>query len=357
MQRAKTPAIVLLLFLFATSFLVAQATQIAELKSVKFEKRDNQIEVNIEFPRHISYDSFSLMNPNRLVLDFIGIRAVSTAPQIAINEMGILSIRSALNRPGVARVVFNFEDETPLYRLEESESGLTITFWEETRAVDERGSGSKPAPISQKTEKPSQAEMTKTKIEEEKPTMVSEDTAKNSGDYTEIKKMGLGFSAGYLTLQDSAFNDAYGEGGTFFKGEYSLILPIKIQSFDIWAGFTYFEKNGKTSITQEDIKLRMTNFSLAFRYLHKFSKFTPFAGVGIDYIAYKEILPEDFMIESVGGTDLGYHVQGGVFFDALPYLSIKAHIKYLWSKTEVEGYEINFGGVEYGAGLIFRFNL
>jgi hypothetical protein len=63
------------------------------------------------------------------------------------------------------------------------------------------------------------------------------------------------------------------------------------------------------------------------------------------------------MIGSVGGSDLGFHVQGGAYFDALPNLSLKVHIKYLLSKTDVDGMEVNLGGVEYGAGLVFRFNL
>jgi outer membrane protein W len=355
MRRVKTSAILLSLFLFATNLLVAQATQVAELKNIDFTKKGNQIEVVIEYPSNIPYDSFSLMNPNRLVLDFMGIRTVSSIPMIGINEKGIVSIRSALNRPGVARVVFNFTDETPQYRIEETESGLTITFWEEERYMTQR----QPEQVMQETVKPPTEEKTKTEPVTTKPaqtetkyTSYSEENATNAK-----KNMALGFSAGYMTLQDDAFSEAYGEGGVFFKGEYSVILPVKVESFDIWTGFTFFQMNGKTSITQEDITLKMTNLSLAFRYLRTFSKFTPFIGAGIDYIVYKEILPEDYVIGSVGGSDLGYHVQGGTYYDALPNLSLKLYIKYLFSKADVDGLEVNLGGVEYGAGLVFRFNL
>ena len=155
-----------------------------------------------------------------------------------------------------------------------------------------------------------------------------------------------------MTLQDDAFVEAYGEGGAFFKGEYSVTLPVKVESFDIWTGFTLFKMAGKTSITQEDLTLKITNLSVALRYLRTFSKFTPFVGAGIDYIVYKEILPEDYIIGSVGGSDLGFHLQGGTYFDALPYLSLKIHIKYLWSNADVDGLEVNLGGMEYGAGLI-----
>jgi outer membrane protein W len=353
MQAVKASIIILSLFLIAGNLSAVQTSQATELKNISFEKNNNQIEVRIEYPLSIPYDSFSLMNPNRLVLDFMGIRTVSSMPMIAINDMGIVSIRSALNRPGVARVVFNFTDEIPQYRFEETESGLTITFWkEEEVAVQEE-----PEQITQKTVKQPVKEKTRAKPETKKPVLRENRDTRSMEESATKKMMALGFSAGYLTLQDEAFKETYGEGGAFFKGEYSLFLPTKVKSFDIWTGFTFFKTTGKTTLTEEDLTLKMTNLSLALRYLRSFSKITPFVGVGIDYIVYKEILPEDFMIGFVGGSDLGYHVQGGIYYEALPYLSVKVHIKYLWSKTDVDGLEVNLGGVEYGAGLVFRFNL
>ena len=60
MQRVKTSAILLSLFLFATNLLAVQATQVAELKNIDFTKKGDQIEVIIEYPSNIPYDSFSL---------------------------------------------------------------------------------------------------------------------------------------------------------------------------------------------------------------------------------------------------------------------------------------------------------
>lgn len=353
MRRVKTSAILVSLLILPINLAAVQAAQVAELKDIKFEKKENQIEVTIEYPPDIPYDSFSLMNPNRLVLDFMGIRTVSSIPMIGINEMGIVSIRSALNRPGVARIVFNFTDETPQYRIEETESGLTITFWKEAEVVEQK----EPEQIVREPIKPPVEEKAKITPEIKKPVQAETRLTRYTDESSMKKMMALGFSIGYLTLQEAAFEETYEEGGIFFKGEYSFYLPIKVDSFDIWTGFTYFEKTGKTSVTLEDLTLKITNLSLALRYLRTFSKFTPFVGAGIDYIVYKEILPEDYIIGSVGGSDLGFHVQGGTYFDALPYLSLKIHIKYLWSKTDVDGMEVNLGGVEYGAGLVFRFNL
>ena len=352
MRRMKTSAILLSLLIFATSLAAVQATQVAELKNIHFEKKDNQIEVKIEYPPDIPYDSFSLMNPNRLVLDFMGIRTISSEPMIDINEMGIMSIRSALNRPGVARIVFNFTDETPQYRIEDTESGLSVTFWKEADVMEQK----EPEPSFQEPIKPPVEEKTETTPKIKEPVKTETNYASYAEESPKKKLMAFGFSSGFLTLQDTVFTETYGEGGAFFKGEYSFYLPLKSRNFDIWTGFTYFEKTGKTSITQEDLTLKITNLSLALRYLRTFSKFRPFLGAGVDYIVYKEILPEEYVIDSVGGSDLGFHVQGGTYFDPLPYLSLKIHIKYLMSKTTENEVEVNLGGVEYGAGLVFRFN-
>lgn len=357
MRRVKTSAILLTLLIAATNLVALQDSQVAELKAISFEKKDSQIEVKVDFPPDIPYDSFSLMNPNRLVLDFMGIRTVSSDPMIDINELGILSVRSALNRPGVARIVFNFSDEIPRYSIEDTETGLNITFWKETddEAIVEK---EEPEPAVRKPVKPPVEEKKESAPAAKKPVK----TETQASSYSEekespaVKMMAIGFSAGFQTLQDSAFTESYGEGGVFFKGEYSFYLPLKSRNIDIWTGFSFFEKTGKTTITQEDLTLKMTNLSLALRYLHTFSKFRPFIGAGIDYVVYKEYLPEDYLIESVGGSELGFHLQGGTYFDPLPYLSLKVHIKYLWCTATENDVDVSLGGVEYGGGLVFRFN-
>jgi opacity protein-like surface antigen len=301
------------------------------------------------------------MNPNRLVLDFMGIRSISSMPVIGINEIGIVSIRSALNRPGVARVVFNFTEEIPQYRIEESESGLTLFFWKEAEIMEQR----EPQQITREPIKPPIEEKKEEKVEEkkkispkiEKPIPTKTEPTPAITEKPTKNMMSFGISSGFLTLQDDAFRDAYGEGGIFYKGEYSFYLPIKIESIDIWTGVTFFQKNGQTTLTEEELKLRITTFSLALRYLRKLSRFTPFVGIGIDYIVYKETYPEDFIVASVGGSDLGFHAQAGTYIDVLKSLSIKVHIKYNLAETTEDVVTVNLGGIEYGIGLVFRFNL
>ncbi|MCK4430522.1 MAG: AMIN domain-containing protein, partial [Candidatus Aminicenantes bacterium] len=131
MKKAIRSMIIFSLILLTTNLLCAQSEQDTELVNLSFQKVNNQIEVQIECKGDISYESFSLIDPNRLVLDFSGINKVSTEPVIEINDVDILSIRTSQFKPGIGRVVFIFADEIPHYKIEETEKGLMVLFWKE----------------------------------------------------------------------------------------------------------------------------------------------------------------------------------------------------------------------------------
>ena len=77
----------------------------------------------------------------------------------------------------------------------------------------------------------------------------------------------------------------------------------------------------------------------------------------MDYYSYKETLPAGFIVPSVGGYDLGFHVQGGVYFRLTPGFLAKLLVKYNVAKTTENGIDVNLGGMEYALGMIYRFNL
>jgi outer membrane protein W len=362
MSEHKRTFFLCMVLLFIGGFLGANQETNTELVNISFKKTDQQMEVTVETKGDVSYESFSLLNPNRLVIDFFGIEQVSSPALLDVNQMNITSIRSALNRPGVGRVVFNFTEDFPSYEIKDSENAIVILFW--TEALERREIK------TEQVEKPPQ------KVEEVfEPVKKKEERVPEEIDKAEPKKkvvpreqkraevknhrkkMAFGVSAGYLALQDDAFRDAYGEGGIFFRGEYSFLLPISVESIDVWTGMSYFQKGGTFPITEEELKLRITTFSFALRYLKKMSRFSPFLGAGIDYIVYKETYPEDFIIESVGGSTLGFHGQAGTYIDVIPNLSFKIHIKYNFAKTTENELEVNLGGPEYGASIVFRFDL
>jgi len=347
----------ILIIVLSTPILFSQEAEARAVENIEFLKFENQVEVSIEYKGDVDFESFMLFNPNRLAVDLPGIEKVSSSPNMDVNEMGITSIRSALHNPGLVRIVIDFSDKIPRYKIEETESGLKIFFWKEVtadsipvedveviekEAVIEEPEKPTPTPIVTKT-LPQELE------EEEKDKPVKTDE--------EIRKVGVGVSVGYLALQDEVFQEVYGSGGIYYNAELSFILPISYRYLDVWAGVSQFQSDGKSTAFEEDTRLKITVFSLALRYLIQPAKLTPFFGLGLDYYSYKETLPEGFDVPSVGGYDLGFHVQGGVYFRFTPGFFAKLFVKYNSAKTTENNIDVNLGGMEYALGLIFRFNL
>jgi outer membrane protein W len=105
------------------------------------------------------------------------------------------------------------------------------------------------------------------------------------------------------------------------------------------------------------LKLTWTTFSGAVRYIRKFGRFSPFAGLGADYISYEETYPSNFIVPSIGGSSFGMHLQGGVYVHIIDALSVKGMVRYLYNKTTSNNIDLNLGGIEYSFGLVLHLNL
>ncbi len=346
------------IIVLSTPLLFSQEVQARAIENIEFQSTENWVEISIEYDGDVDFESFMLFGPNRLAIDLPGIERVSSSPSVDVNEMGITSIRSAVYSPGVVRVVLDFSEKIPRYKIEDSENGLKIFFWkeaaansialEEVEAIDKEVV--KEEPDEQPTPAPLVPKTPPQEVEEEK----EKKPAKADG---EMRKVGVGVSIGYLALQDEVFQEVYGNGGVYYNAELSFVLPFSTRYLDVWTGVSQFQADGKSTVFQEDTRLKMTVFSLALRYLIKSTKLTPFFGLGMDYYSYKETLPEGFIVPSVGGYDLGFHIQGGVYFRITPGFFAKFLLKYNSAKTTENGIDVNLGGMEYALGLIFRFNL
>ena len=339
---ALTTAAVLLLFCSITSAQTAQT----ELKGLNFVKGDQDAVIQIECTTPISYESFSLLNPNRLVLDLSKIETISGPILKEINDFGILKITSAAQSADTARLVVYFIGDILSYEINETETGLNITFQKAEMPTEE------PEDIVEPIKIEAQPVREKVSRVEETPRQASSDTSKGRvSDFT------IAMGPGFYFFQGEEFETLYGKSAVSFRGELSFTLPFNINNIDIWIGLSYFEKAGSTSLYEEDLKLTWTTFSGALRYIRKFGIFSPFVGFGADYISYEEIYPANFIVPSVGGSNTGFHVQGGVYVHIMDALSVKGMIRYLSNTTTSNNFEINLGGVEYSIGLVLHLNL
>ncbi len=168
----------------------------------------------------------------------------------------------------------------------------------------------------------------------------------------------VGLLGGFYFLQDQVFRELYGESAPFFGGELTLRFPVREpHGVDIAVGGRTLSSKGRTSYTEEDLSLRLTNLSLSVRYSYDTGRFAVFAGPGIEYVSFKETYAETFPTDSVKGSRTGFHVTGGGYFHVTAGLSIKAYFKYCRVETESPGFPVNLGGTEWGMGILYRFYL
>ena len=355
-------------------FIFSQPAPTSELVKIDVQKTELQLSIAIQYTGEINYESFTLSDPPRLVLDFIETEKISTEPLIEINDFGITNVRTGEFKPGTGRVVLTFEKEIPQHKIEETENGVLLLFWKEkveeyAKPEEEKIEEEKIQPAEpEQEEKAEEIPEPKAEIEEMKPEPAPEKITEpvklappalieeTTEQERKMRRLSAGLSWGYYFLRDIDFQDAYGNGGSFFRGEVAFLLPFNINSLDIWASAGYFQKSGQTTVTEEEIKLTFTSLSLAVRYLRNISRFTPFVGTGIDYMFFKETYPTDFPIASTSGSDLGFHFQAGSYIDILSFLSAKIQIRYILAKTMANEVEADLGGVEYSIGLVYRFN-
>ena len=357
MIKRRTILSLVLLLCFTTGLLLAQAEG-NEIKNLQIRQLEDKLIVLIESEIGILYDSFILNNPNRLVLDFMNIEKTSLEAEYAVNSFGIAKIRTGKSRPSVCRIVFDIEQEFPQYRIDEVENGLEISFWPEIIDIDKKEPEIKEAEEKETRKKPEAEPIKVEKTPIKKEPIVEQKTERVTKEAKEEKKFTIGITSGFYFVQDEDFKEIYGGSSFIFGGEYSFVLPIKsIKSLDFLLGFNNMQATGKTTFLEEELKLSMKHFSFAIRYIMNLKRFSPFIGPGIDYITYKETYPEDFPIDSIEGSTLGFHFQVGSYIHITDFLSTKLFFKYNIAKTTRDDIEITLGGYHVGIGLAYRFNL
>ena len=170
------------------------------------------------------------------------------------------------------------------------------------------------------------------------------------------KKWAIGLLSGLYFMQDEVFQEAYGKSALFLGAEIPFhLFPKSLKNMSGAFNFRYLNDKGKTSLTEEEIKLNLIYFSFTLRYTIDSNKFLPFFGLGMDYVLYKENYPETIPVESMSGSTLGFHAQVGSYYRLSSFLSALVYLKYNIAKAVEEDVKVNLGGAEWGMGLIYYF--
>ena len=356
MKRIKITLTLMAILLFSVNLSVGQIQDAGELKTISLNRLENKLEVQIELDKLFNYESFTLLNPNRLVIDLLQVEKFSSNPYIEVNDLGIKSIRTAKNRPDVTRVVFDLAEKLPSYTIKEDEKGLTITFWfEEEVLVEEKLPEIEEEPVT--VEKKEEVVEEKEKPVERIPSKLLEEITKEE-EVEEEASIAIGFNNGLYFMQGADFQNVYGKSAFFIGGEMFFKIPLKKKEYiGASLAFQYIPDSGLSTLTEEEVKLRMTPISFSALYLRQYGVFSPYVGFGVDYFNYKEIYPETFAIPSFSGSAWGINFQLGTYIELIPSLSLKLYFKYHNARAKEEEIDVNLGGNEYGLGLAYHFKI
>ncbi|UCC41106.1 MAG: AMIN domain-containing protein [Candidatus Aminicenantes bacterium] len=327
-------SIAFMVFLFLVSSLSLGQTQSSgELTKITIAKSESAMGIQIELDKALKYESFPLLNPNRLVIDFPQVVKFSCDPLTEVNDFGVLTIRVAKFKPDVTRVVFNLADKRPSYTFRENERALNVIFW-----------------LEEEKEKPAVKKEPERQIEERAV------EKKPSGLFEEMT-ISIGVNSGLYFFHSTDFQNIYGESIVFFGGETTvLVSPSKNNYIGASLGAKYISKSG-VNHHSERVELTIIPVSISAFYLRQFKTFSPYIGVGLDYYDYKETFPDAADIPTISSYPWGTHVQVGTYLRLASSLSLKVYFKYYEARAKEGGVEKNLGGNEYGLSLAYHFKI
>lgn len=363
-------------FLISPYTASTQTQESIELNDVFLKKSETQIEVILELSNKIDFESFTLFNPSRLVLDLLGVSSFPSNPLINVNSMGIKSLRTAKNQPDVIRFIIDFDNTILKYSISQSENNISIILKAEeeqsTEIKEEIAQEKEPsietpvieAPATKPTvqqnvkqpakEQPAEEQSEKKKTRQEKKEQRKAEKTKSikSGNHS----IALGTDGGFFYLQSQSFKDVYGNYALYAGVELDYFFHLnQNESIGLALSFNYITDKGKMTLTQEDVELTLLPLSFSFVYQRNFGKFKPYVALGTDYFKYQEILPESFPERKITGFLWGYNFQLGTHFKLAKSLSLKAFFKYHNAKKTENDSLVDLSGLQLGLGILYIF--
>jgi hypothetical protein len=296
----------------------------AHLRSVRYERVGQQLQVLIDATGTFNYDSQVTNNNRRLAIDFWPIQKLSARSLSDIDVFGLKSIEVSQTEAETVRIALDYADSLPAFAITRIESGVKILL-----------SAPEPAEKEPAREAPRRPRWE---------------------PYPPLKKTILSVIGGMYSVSDELFKEIYGSSGMVFGAELNqVVLSNENHNFAFMLGFRSFSKTGALTQTQEETKFSLTPFSLGVRYLYNLKQIALFIGGGVDFMSYKE----ENVIEDVSGSTTGFHAMGGFFFKfpGIDALHIMAYAKYTNATATENEIEVSLGGIEAGLGLSLGFNL
>jgi hypothetical protein len=159
-----------------------------------------------------------------------------------------------------------------------------------------------------------------------------------------------GVTAGYYMPADSVLKEIYGKGGLMIGG-FASYEPIR--KIEIRGEYNYFRAKGEMTLMHDPIVLTLTPIVIGARYRLLSGKICPYLGAGIDFMSYKEELPE--RMGNVSDSTTGFHAEGGIYLNLISALFIDLNVRYVSAELMSFGEKVKLGGIRAGVALGYSF--
>jgi len=160
-------------------------------------------------------------------------------------------------------------------------------------------------------------------------------------------------------LNDKNLTDFFGHSQRNLPGLEASVHTL--YNVDVYAAYRIYTDETTTPVfaTKDKFRLNMASLGLVYRPI-VWNRLEPFVGAGLEIYSYSEKV-EDSDLPETSGNAFGFHIQGGTYVRILKFLSGKVFFRYnSVKKTLTEALpdgtgELDLGGKEFGAGLVFHF--
>ena len=127
---------------------------VTELKEISYQKtKINEIEIFLKIDGAVQYEIIDLDVSKKLAIEFSPIQKISVEPRLEIQDTQLLSVRVEKVQLEVARVVLDFSERIPFFKIIPVDAGFKIElFFEKAIEMEEKPTKEKPAKIEEKVQ-------------------------------------------------------------------------------------------------------------------------------------------------------------------------------------------------------------
>jgi hypothetical protein len=165
-----------------------------------------------------------------------------------------------------------------------------------------------------------------------------------------IRQGTLEFIVGSYNMNEPRFDAVYSKGGVMSGVGLSSAIA---SNFNFYLEIKYYNRTGTLTFSKEQTDFYLVPISLGLRYIVPLGILNPYFGGGPDFYFYYEDNP----IGAVLNFTNGYHLMGGTYirFSKSVPVMINLKLKYTAAKAQENDIQVQLGGFEYAAGLVFAF--